>query len=105
MKTTEQDMAHAQKLINQFCEYAQVAHDDIKAKNRKAEIVIWRHLLVYYLYTRTCLRLQDIADLCGLSNHTTVVSTKDKIQSKIFGQHTDVLKHHSKLNRILTELP
>jgi len=56
---------------------------EIKEDNRKKQVVMARHLIMYFLKTATSLPYEDIAHLLGKKDHTTVMHAVQKIITQV----------------------
>jgi chromosomal replication initiation ATPase DnaA len=63
-KYTSQALARVKELIEKY---------KICVVNRKKELVFKRQLICWYLKKNTKLTLQEIGDICGKKDHTTVL--------------------------------
>lgn len=52
-------------------------------QNRKAEIVVWRHIGMYIMYRLNSFTLSEIGKYWGNRNHTSILHAKQSIQGYI----------------------
>lgn len=69
----------AKEIMNAVMRETGVRLKQIKEDNRKKQIVMARHLIMYFLKTLTNLPYEDIAHLLGKKDHTTVMHAVGKI--------------------------
>ena len=71
------------EIINAVSFETKIKLRDIRQDNRKKQIVLARHLIMYFLKTITNLPYEDIARLLGKKDHTTVMHAVSKIINQI----------------------
>jgi len=71
------------QIINAVSYQTKVKLKDIRQDNRKKQVVLARHLIMYFLKTTTQLPYEDIARLLGKKDHTTVMHAVSKIINQI----------------------
>lgn len=72
-----------QKIINAVCGYFKIDPELITSKSRKASLVLARQTLMYLLRRRANLALDEIGDLLGGRDHSTVIYGVEKIEKSI----------------------
>lgn len=70
-------------IINSVCNYFNVKPQEIKSKSRNRVISYPRQIAMYILREKLNLSLQDIANLFGGRNHSTVLHSIKEIQTKL----------------------
>lgn len=62
-------------VIKLVCDYFETNIEQLKKKSRKRQLVQTRYILSYYLYTRTGMTYNDIAELFkpAIADHSTVI--------------------------------
>jgi len=71
------------QIINAVIFETKVRLKEIRQDNRKKQVVLARHLIMYFLKTMTNLPYEDIARLMGKKDHTTVMHAVSKIINQI----------------------
>ncbi|MGB9731773.1 MULTISPECIES: chromosomal replication initiator protein DnaA [Calditerrivibrio] len=72
-----------ESVINAVCSYFNVKLQEIKSKNRSRVISYPRQVAMYILREKLNLPLQDIANIFGGRNHSTVLHSIKEIQNRI----------------------
>lgn len=70
-------------IVNAVSYQTKVRLKDIKLDNRKKQVVLARHLIMYFLKTINNLPYEDIAHFLGKKDHTTVMHAVSKIINQI----------------------
>ncbi len=70
-------------IINAVCSYFNVKQQELKSKNRSRIISYPRQVAMYLLREKLNLSLQDIANIFGGRNHSTVLHSIKEIQNKL----------------------
>ncbi len=63
------------------CRSFRLPESSIKARSRRVKIVRPRQVIMYFAKRMTNLSLSDIASLCGVETHATVIHGSKKIES------------------------
>jgi len=71
------------EIINAVVYHTKIKLKDIRQDNRKKQVVLARHLIMYLLKTINNLAYEDIARLLGKKDHTTVMHAVSKIINQI----------------------
>lgn len=71
------------EIINAVCLQTKIRLKDIRLDNRKKQVVLARHLIMYFLKTINNLSYEDIARLLEKKDHTTVMHAVSKIINQI----------------------
>lgn len=79
------------EIINAVSLQTKIRLKDIRTDNRKKQVVLARHLIMYFLKTLSNLPYEDIAHLLGKKDHTTVMHAVSKIINQI--PKDEVLRH------------
>lgn len=87
------------EIINAVSRETGVKLKDIRLDNRKKQVVLARHLIMYFLKTTSNLPYEDIAHLLGKKDHTTVMHGVSKIITQIprnqeLRQKVDIIKNY-----------
>ncbi|MCI2050195.1 MAG: chromosomal replication initiator protein DnaA [Lachnospiraceae bacterium] len=72
-----------QMIIDTVCEHYNVSKDDISGKKRSSEIVVPRQVCMYILRKYEDLSLEQVGQLLGNRDHTTVMHGFDKIEEDL----------------------
>lgn len=75
--------ASPKEVLDLVCNYFNIRHADIKGTNRTAKFVLPRQLAMYLLRKDLGLQFENIADLIGKKDHTTVMYGVDKIDKTV----------------------
>jgi len=70
-------------IINTVCNYFNIKLQEIKSKNRNRIVSYPRQIAMYILREKLNLSLQDIANLFGGRNHSTVLHSIKEIQARL----------------------
>ncbi|MCX8083759.1 MAG: chromosomal replication initiator protein DnaA [Calditerrivibrio sp.] len=73
----------ADMIINKVCEFFNIKQSEIKSKNRNRLISYPRQICMYLLREKLHISLQDIANIFGGRNHSTVLHSIKEIQNRL----------------------
>lgn len=71
------------KVISTVAKYFDYRNKDLLGGSRKADLVIARHIAMYFLRVTLKMNLTDVADIMGGRDHTTVMHAVEKMESEI----------------------
>lgn len=83
-------------IINTVCDYFNVSYKDIVGKKKTKEIVEPRMYAIYLIYDLLGLPLDNIGEIFGGRDHTTIMHSRNKI--------TEELKSNKKTKTIIDEI-
>jgi len=87
----------AQQIIEVACEAIGIKHKDLKKKSRRPQLVEGRMILAHVLYSNPALGLGlgDVAELLGLSCHSTIYHLLRKLENfcSIYPEYQDRLEY------------
>jgi chromosomal replication initiator protein len=75
--------ATPKEVLDLICSYFNIRHADIKGTSRVSKYVLPRQLTMYILRNDLGLQFENIADLLGKKDHTTVMHGVDKIATNV----------------------
>lgn len=75
--------ANPNTIMSAVCRYFQVNKADIKGRRRTKKVVVPRQVAMYLLQEMTETPLEDIGELLGGRDHTTVMHGRDKVANLI----------------------
>ena len=89
--------------IFQKClKYFDISEEKIKGKSRKAEVIIARHITMWFLVTRCKMTLTAVGEMFGGKDHTTVLNAKRSVEDQLSVRYDNKIKMHIRhLNVIL----
>jgi len=91
----------ATEIMETVSNYSHIPMDEITSQSRTANLVLYRHLAMYFLRSKTTLSLQDIAYAVGASNHATVIHALQKLNGLIMIGDSKVKKPFQELSELL----
>lgn len=63
----------AECIVNEIVQHTGLPHDEIKSRNRGEKFVRAKRALCYHLRVRLNMKMQEIGEIVGLKDHTSVI--------------------------------
>lgn len=73
----------ALQILNIVSEYSGLPAEVITSKSRKSEVVMWRQLAAYFIRKNVGMGTQNIANVVGTKNHSTILRGLKVVESHI----------------------
>jgi len=89
-------------IIKTCSNYFRIPLDKLQSANRHRNIVVARHITMWYLLTNAKMTLSDVGRLFGNRDHTTVIHAKKSVNDSLTSKFDNEYKVHiENLNVIL----
>ena len=83
----------ATNIIETVCRFYGLGVDEIKKKDRRLQIIKCKHICIYLITQKvTGLSLNNIADLLGGMDHTTVIHARQKVAGQLSSKFDNEFK-------------
>ena len=89
-------------ILQKCLKHFDISEEKLFGSSRKADIIIARHITMWFLLTRCKMTLTAVGEIFGGKDHTTVLNAKRSIEDQLSLKHDNQVKMHIRhLNVIL----
>lgn len=90
----------AKDILAIICNYSDIPEKEIKSPTRKDEVVIFRHLYIYFTRKLTSLPYRIIDEIVGRKSHCTAIRAIERINGYIEFQDKKIMQPYLELAEI-----
>jgi chromosomal replication initiation ATPase DnaA len=89
-------------IINTCSNYFRIPFESLQSKTRMRNVVVARHITMWYLLNQTEMTLTEVGGIFGSRDHTTVIHAKKSVNNSLTSKFDNEYKVHiENLNVIL----